>query len=215
MHFRARPVLAHALPQVESAPDLRLWSPTMPVWRLTSSSSAATWTGSALALLGLLACDPTLAQPQSPAWVPEIFRDADLPLGERLIRADADRPRLPGRAGRARALDADDLGGDRRQRLLAARVHVAVLPLAGARREGGEQHQRGANDRHGRSLPRSGAAWRRRAPGASGCHVTPTAPGPRPAGSARRPAAAARRRWSARCGSCRARPGSGRAARGG
>ena len=58
----------------------------MPVWRLTSSSSAATWTGSALALLGLLACDPTLAQPQSPAWVPEIFRDADLPLGERLIR---------------------------------------------------------------------------------------------------------------------------------
>ena len=58
----------------------------MPVWRLTSSSSAATWAGSALALLGLLACDPTLAQPQSPAWVPEIFRDADLPLGERLIR---------------------------------------------------------------------------------------------------------------------------------
>jgi hypothetical protein len=43
-----------------------------------------TLAGGLLALAALGTAGPAAAQ--APAWVPEIFRDADLPLGEKLIR---------------------------------------------------------------------------------------------------------------------------------
>ncbi len=61
----------------------------MPALRPAPSSPTSTRLASALLTLGLwgaAAATQAQAAPPTTAWVPEIFRDADLALGEKLIR---------------------------------------------------------------------------------------------------------------------------------